>query len=360
MTPFIKKISARSGPCWLGICIFAAPSSSVPFAGGTPFMETNRYPSQQPSARHTEEGDRFNRTLFAALDAIEKGELPYALIGGIAASGMGRPRSTHDIDIFVRPEDAEAAIESLEKEGFRTERTDSTWLYKGWKENILVDVIFKSSGDIYFDDEMAKRARLIDYHGRNVRVISPEDLIIIKSAVHNEIGPHHWHDALAILSHAQVDWEYLFNRARRAPRRLLALLIYAQSNDIWVPNRVIFDLFHSIFEDVKAQAPRRTQTPSQASKGFVHHTEIANPLNQGDTYLIGKIKEALTNDARTGDHDFKIIVDKGNILIRGESTNESQKQIVQEVIQTTAPGFKVINQIRVPQLPGPEGSEFIL
>jgi predicted nucleotidyltransferase len=323
-------------------------------------METNRYPSQQPSARHTEEGERFNRTLFAALDAIENDGLPYALIGGVAASGMGRPRSTHDIDIFVRPEDAEAAIESLEKVGFKTERTDSTWLYKGWKENILVDIIFKSSGDIYFDNEMHGRARLIDYHGRKVRVISPEDLIIIKSAVHNEIGPHHWHDALAILSHAQVDWEYLFKRARRAPRRLLALLIYAQSNDILVPNRMIFDLFHSIFEDAKAHAPRTISGTQNPSRGFLHHTEIPPQGRGSDAYLIGKIKEALSNDSRTGDHDFKIVIDRDNILIRGESTNESQKKIVEEVIQKAAPGFKVINQVRVPHLPGPEGSEFIL
>src|SRR6476620_6441778 len=54
-------------------------------------------PSIQPSARNTEEGDRFNRTLFSALDALEAKRIPYALIGGVAASGLGRPRSTHDI-----------------------------------------------------------------------------------------------------------------------------------------------------------------------------------------------------------------------------------------------------------------------
>jgi hypothetical protein len=32
--------------------------------------------------------------------------LPYLLVGGIASGIMGRPRWTHDLDFFVRPQDA--------------------------------------------------------------------------------------------------------------------------------------------------------------------------------------------------------------------------------------------------------------
>src|SRR5690606_15044757 len=144
--------------------------------------------------------ESFNRTLFSALDALEENKIPYALIGGVASSGLGRPRSTHDIDIFVQPEDAGAALNALEAHGFTTEKTDFVWLFKGFKEGILVDIVFKSRGDIYFDNEMRDRSCLVEYHGRKVRTVSPEDLIIIKCAVHDELGPHHWHDALSILS----------------------------------------------------------------------------------------------------------------------------------------------------------------
>src|SRR5436309_2064985 len=63
----------------------------------------------QLSARNTEEGARFNRVLFSTLDALEEAGIPFALIGGVAAAGLGRPRSTDDIDVFVRPEAAPRA-----------------------------------------------------------------------------------------------------------------------------------------------------------------------------------------------------------------------------------------------------------
>ncbi|MDZ4676767.1 MAG: nucleotidyltransferase [Oligoflexia bacterium] len=315
-------------------------------------------PSHQVSARHTEDGDRFNRTLFDALDALETAKLPYALIGGVAASGLGRPRSTHDIDIFVRPEDAEAAIDALAKNHFLTEKTDYNWLFKGWKEDILVDIIFKSSGDMYFDDEMHKRARAINFHDRQVKVVAPEDFIIIKSAVHNEIGPHHWHDALAVLSHAHLDWEYLLKRARRAPRRVLALLIYGQSNDILVPNRIIQTLFKSIFEDDQAHAQNAVGSFQQSTSplgGFSLHRRVEN-----DVYVVGRIKDALAQDSRTGDQNIKIVAEQNHILVRGECASEEQKLAIIEVIKTIVPACEVDNQITVPVLPGPEGAEAVV
>src|SRR4051812_44544045 len=93
--------------------------------------------------------DRFNHVLGETVEAMQESGIRYVFIGGIASGGLGRPRSTHDIDIFVKPEDAQLTLQALNKHGFRTERTDPSWLYKGFKENILVDVIFKSKGEIY-------------------------------------------------------------------------------------------------------------------------------------------------------------------------------------------------------------------
>ena len=44
-----------------------------------------------------------------------------------------------------------------------------------------------------------------------------------------------------------MDWDYLIKRSQRARRRLLSLLLYAQSIDIDVPNRVIRTLFERIY-----------------------------------------------------------------------------------------------------------------
>lgn len=325
-------------------------------------------PSLLQSARKTETGDRFNRTLFSALDALEEGKIEYALIGGVASSGLGRPRSTHDIDIFVRPEDAGAALQALERHGFNTEKTDFNWLFKGFKEDILVDVIFKSRGDIYFDSEMNRRAQNIEYHGRQVRTVAPEDLIIIKSAVHDEIGPHHWHDALAILSHATIDWDYLIKRARRAQRRLLSLLIYAQSNDISVPNRAIFELFRIVYgeqstsyvapglssiqggrKDFEFRQPQQRQPISPAQE--------TGARRQPSEYLVGRLREALAEDPRTGEQDIKISVEGNRILLRGEASTEEHRRAIERVVYDIAPGYQVNNQTKVPLLSEAEGAE---
>ena len=195
------------------------------------------------------EDEVFDRVLGETIDALENSRVPYSLIGGIAATGFGRPRWTHDIDVFVRPEDAERTLEILAEIGFSTEKVDHTWLFKGYRDRVMVDVIFRSAGGIYFDTEMFERSVQMSFRGRQVRLLPPEDLLIIKAVVHNETGPRHWHDALGILTRTELDWEYLLRRAHQAPRRVLSLLVYAHSLDLLVPNWVIRRLFEQIYSE---------------------------------------------------------------------------------------------------------------
>jgi predicted nucleotidyltransferase len=197
----------------------------------------------------------FLRVAKEAIDAIDDGGIPYAFIGGIASALHGRPRWTHDVDIFVRPEDAARTLDALAAAGFATQRTDPFWLFKGIKEGVLVDVIFRSTGDIYLDDEMLSRTSLEDFKGLSLRVVAPEDLVVIKAVVHDEKTPRHWFDALGIIARADLDWEYLVCRARRAARRITSLLLYAQSNDIAVPPSAIRSLLDVVLEP-GAAAPR--------------------------------------------------------------------------------------------------------
>lgn len=190
--------------------------------------------------------DLLMRVLREAVEVIEDADIPYAFIGGLAAVLLGPPGSTNDIDFFVRPEDAPRVVELLEERGFATKTHDPTWLLKAVKEGILVDVIFKSTGNLFLDDEMIARTTVGEFKRQRLRIVSPEDLIVMKALAHNR-ETHYWYDALDLLAYAEIDWTYLLKRARHGPRRVLGLLVYAQSEDLPVPDGPIRRLFDMIY-----------------------------------------------------------------------------------------------------------------
>jgi hypothetical protein len=194
--------------------------------------------------------ERFLRVLGDASAALEADGVDYVLMGGVGSAAVGRPRWTHDIDFFVRPEDAPRVLRVLRDAGFTTEETYADWLFKAFKEEVLVDIIFKSAGGIYLDDEMLDRSSYGDFKGQKVRLIPSEDLLVIKAVVNDEHIPRHWYDALGLISFCPLDWDYLVRRAKQfGARRVLSLLLYAQSNDLVVPAGPIRELFHAIYAD---------------------------------------------------------------------------------------------------------------
>jgi Uncharacterised nucleotidyltransferase len=191
--------------------------------------------------------EAFVRVLRAAVETVERAGQPFLVLGGLASSLVGRPRWTHDIDFLVRPDDARDVLEALRGAGFTTEETDPVWIFKAFKDDVMVDIIFMVMGGIYLDDEMRTHSIERDYDGLRLRIPSPEDQIVIKAIVHREETSRHWFDSLAILGRAQLDWNYLLHRGRVGARRLLALLIYAQSADILVPTWVIRRLYEEVY-----------------------------------------------------------------------------------------------------------------
>jgi hypothetical protein len=213
-----------------------------------------RAPDPEPASPVSFEGrevdeESFLDVLDDAVDALEASGVPYAALGGIGSAMYGRQRWTHDADFFVRDRhDAATALEHLRTAGFATQETDDNWLYKGIKRGVLVDVLFKAKGDIYYDDEMIARTQRREFKGRVLPVIPPEDLIVIKAIIHDEATPRHWYDALGIIAGTEIDWDYLLSRSRHGPRRMLSLLVYAQSNDLIVPDRAVKELEATIYD----------------------------------------------------------------------------------------------------------------
>jgi len=179
--------------------------------------------------------------------ALESRHIPYASIGGIASVVLGRTQHTDDIDVLVHPHSAKAALDCLAEAGFDTQEPELAWLYKAKKRDVLVDIIFRSTGEILLDEEMIERSHVVDFRGQPVRIVAPEDLVVTKALAYSEDTPHYWFDALATLRDSEIDWEYLLARARNGPRRVLALLIYAQSIDLPVPEEPLRRLFELIY-----------------------------------------------------------------------------------------------------------------
>jgi predicted nucleotidyltransferase len=198
--------------------------------------------------------DRVAQIVAHACESLDRAAVPYLVIGGVASSVYGRPRATDDVDLLVEANEALRGLRALAAAGFATEETNPHWIYKAESGGTTIDLMFKVHGDIYLDAEMRERAREADFGGYAVRVASPEDVIAIKAVAHDEPSVRHWHDALSIIAVQDLDWDYLLRRARHGAHRVLSLLVYAQSNDLIVPEHAIRELFRQIYD----QAPAAT------------------------------------------------------------------------------------------------------
>ena len=85
----------------------------------------------------------------AAAGILKEAEIPFVLGGGLSAWARGGPRTEHDVDFLIRPEDADAALAAFADAGWTTDRPPEGWLYKTWHENgSLVDLIFNPASGV--------------------------------------------------------------------------------------------------------------------------------------------------------------------------------------------------------------------
>lgn len=202
---------------------------------------------ERPSLEPVADENPFTTVLGEATQALERAGIDFVVFAGVAAVTYGRPMGTDDVDILVRKPDADRTLEVLRGAGFSVERTDERWLFKAFKLDVTVDIIFQVKGDVYLDDEMFERSSFEDVDGRRIRLISPEDALIVEAVSFDAAHLDHWHNALAILARTELDWAYLRGRVRQSPKRILSLLIFAQADDLMVPTTEIEGLFRHIY-----------------------------------------------------------------------------------------------------------------
>jgi predicted nucleotidyltransferase len=174
-------------------------------------------------------GDPFEQiqeSLKRAAAALRDADVPFALGGSLAAWARGGPESCNDLDLMVKEEDAERALETLAEAGMRPERPPEEWLLKAWDGAVLIDLIHSAAG-VPITDEVLGRADEMSVVSLTMRVLALEDVMVSKLMALNE---HHLdYEPLLTVARAvreQVDWENVRVRTSPSPyaRAFFALL----------------------------------------------------------------------------------------------------------------------------------------
>ena len=156
-------------------------------------------------------------SLKKAAGALRDAGITFVLGGGIASAARGGPESDHDVDLLLRPSDADGALNVLEEAGFKPEKPPEGWLYKAWDGDVFVDLIFRTSeGDV--TEDLIERASEMEVYAVPMLVLAPEDLLVSKLLALDEMVL----DYKSILEVAralreQVDWPSVRARTSESP-----------------------------------------------------------------------------------------------------------------------------------------------
>jgi len=148
----------------------------------------------------------------AAMDAVEAAGVPYLLGGTFALNAhTGIWRDTKDLDLFVRPVDSRRALQALHGGGFETELVYESWLGKGWKGDVFVDVIWRNANGLFpVEDSWLENPASVRLFGRDAPVVPLEELIVSKMMVMGRFR-YDGADVLHVLFSAadRMDWDKL-------------------------------------------------------------------------------------------------------------------------------------------------------
>ncbi len=129
--------------------------------------------------------DKIHSILFKTTDFLDEAHIEYFVYGGVAASILGYPRFTMDVDVVIKikNENMESFLHSAKKHGFdvRLERDlirlQTSKVLKLKKDDYSVDFVV---GEIFFDESAFRRKRKVQVDRKNIFIASSEDLILYK------------------------------------------------------------------------------------------------------------------------------------------------------------------------------------
>jgi hypothetical protein len=162
--------------------------------------------------RHSGEFEALIDTLKVAVATLRDRGVPFVLGGSLAAWARGGPEPQNDLDLMIKPADADAALAALAEAGMRPERPPEEWLHKAWRGDVLIDLIFCPSG-LEMTDEVLARADTISVGAVATPVMALEDVLVtMLCAIDEHSLDYSRLVAIARALREQIDWPQLETR----------------------------------------------------------------------------------------------------------------------------------------------------
>jgi hypothetical protein len=167
----------------------------------------------------TSANEPLDKALADAVDFLETRQIPFAVIGGIAATVRGEFRATADLDFVL-----DVAVEDAVKLASNLEGTYFEPLFPGVSEVVertfILPLRHKPTGltvDLAlglsrFEQTAISRAERVQFGSCIAPVVTSEDLVLMKLFAGR---PRDIEDVEGILAlrHEEMDWNYLQNNA---------------------------------------------------------------------------------------------------------------------------------------------------
>ncbi|WP_239155003.1 BON domain-containing protein [Amycolatopsis sp. FDAARGOS 1241] len=258
------------------------------------------------------------QSLTRVVTALAPTGIRYAVAGGLAVYARGGPPSDHDVDLFLREEDAPRAQAALAGAGMRPVHPPEDWLTKAYDGDRLVDLVFRPN-QWPVTDELLDRATPMRIGPTEAPVVSATDLLVHKILV---LDAHHC-DFAPVLGIArdlreQVDW-------------------------------------HSVAAQTAASPYARAFLSLLAALSVIDGED--EPMNEPPQYLVARLSRALAEDPRTAELGVHVTVRGDHVHLTGEVTCASRRDELARVVAEHLTGELVHNDVRVAEVREPAHAE---
>lgn len=179
----------------------------------------------------------------SAIDVLRAGGVDF-LVGGAYAMRVHAAveRDTKDLDLFVRPSDADRVMEAFRTAGFCAGYAFSHWLLKVHGQGYFIDVIFRAGNGLCdVDDEWFAFAEEAEIMGSNLRVCPAEEML--------------WQKAF-IMERERFDGADVQHLLRACGNRLEWDRVIRRFGEDWPVLLSHLVLFNYVYPSERARAPR--------------------------------------------------------------------------------------------------------